>query len=59
MEEKIHEIAPYARLVRLSEPPVIGAVLIAMLENGVQPSKSVRDNLSSSLEFLRNDLVKS
>lgn len=55
MAKKVHEIAPGARLVRLSEPPVIGAVLIALMDAGYKPTKAVRENLSASLRRLRGN----
>ena len=56
MEKKVHETAPGARLVRLSEPPVIGAVLIALMDAGYSPTKAVRETMSASLERLRGKL---
>jgi N-acetylglucosamine kinase-like BadF-type ATPase len=35
MREAIHEVAPGARLVRLTAPPVIGAVMLAMEQVGI------------------------
>ena len=56
MEKKVHETSPGSRLVRLSEPPVIGAALIALMDAGYSPSKTVRGTLSASLDGLRNKL---
>ena len=36
MRETIHKLAPKARLVRLSVPPVIGAVMLGMEAGGLQ-----------------------
>lgn len=45
MRRTIHAWAPGARLVRLSAPPVIGAVLLGMEAAGVQPSIELRQAL--------------
>jgi hypothetical protein len=52
MGETIHKVAPGARLIRLSAPPVIGGVLFAMQINGLN-TKPLRENLLTSIE-LRN-----
>jgi N-acetylglucosamine kinase-like BadF-type ATPase len=47
MRQVIHSDAPRARLVRLSAPPVIGGVILAMEQAGVDPSP-VREHLIGS-----------
>jgi N-acetylglucosamine kinase-like BadF-type ATPase len=41
----IHALAPGARLVPLTAPPVTGAVFLAMEQIGIQPDPQVRQNL--------------
>jgi N-acetylglucosamine kinase-like BadF-type ATPase len=45
MRATIHSIAPAARLVRLTVPPVVGAVLLGMEQAGFSPGPCVRENL--------------
>mgnify|MGYP001057462113 CR=1 FL=1 len=47
MSETIHEIAPQARLIRLTTPPVVGGVLLGMEQLGIECS-SVRQTLIES-----------
>jgi N-acetylglucosamine kinase-like BadF-type ATPase len=47
MRQVINLEAPKARLVRLSAPPVIGGVLLAMQQKGIKPA-SLRDDLINS-----------
>jgi N-acetylglucosamine kinase-like BadF-type ATPase len=54
----INTEAPKARLVRLSSPPVVGGVLLAMEQVGINPS-SIRDHLISSTGKLLNEKVYS
>jgi N-acetylglucosamine kinase-like BadF-type ATPase len=57
MRQVIVSIAPKARLVRLSVPPVVGGVLLAMELTGLKTA-DLRDNLrASTLEFL-NDKIQ-
>jgi N-acetylglucosamine kinase-like BadF-type ATPase len=49
MQSTIRAIAPGARLVRLTEPPVVGAVLLAMEQAGFDPDQQVRENLSQTI----------
>ncbi len=50
MYETIHKVAPGARLVRLTVPPVLGAVLIGMDKAGLKASPSVRKALAESIQ---------
>ena len=53
MQERIHAVAPGARLVRLEAPPVIGAVLLAIQQVG-SLSSGVRETLiESTNEYLQ------
>jgi len=45
----IQAFAPHARLVRLKEPPVVGAVLLGMEAAGVKATPAFRQKLSASL----------
>ncbi len=45
----IHKVAPGARLVTLSVPPVIGAVLIGMTDAGLKPTPAMRKTLIESI----------
>ncbi len=46
MRETVAAFAPHARLVRLTAPPVIGAVLLGMETSGLIPSAEVRQTLA-------------
>lgn len=48
MQETIHVVAPGARLVRLTVPPVVGAVMLAMEQAGVD-YRPLRESLIASL----------
>jgi len=49
--ETIHEVAPHARLVRLSAPPVVGGVLLGMEQAGLNTA-SMRGTLIQSTNVL-------
>jgi N-acetylglucosamine kinase-like BadF-type ATPase len=49
--ETIHEVAPQARLVRLSAPPVVGGVLLGMAQAGLDAAP-VRETLIQSTNQL-------
>jgi N-acetylglucosamine kinase-like BadF-type ATPase len=48
LRRSIHSLAPGARLVRLSVPPVVGAVLLGMEQGGLSPNQAIRNNLAKS-----------
>ena len=48
MHETIQQLAPGARLIRLSVPPVVGALLIGMQAGGLQPTPEIRKTLTGS-----------
>ncbi len=52
MRETIHAFAPGARLLRLTDPPVIGAVLLGMEAAGVCYEQGTRRRLSETLASL-------
>jgi N-acetylglucosamine kinase-like BadF-type ATPase len=51
MQETIEAVAPGARLVRLTVPPVVGGVLLGMEQVGLRPS-AVRERLIESTHAL-------
>jgi N-acetylglucosamine kinase-like BadF-type ATPase len=53
MKETIQTLAPGARLIRLTAPPAVGAVLLGMEAAGLRPDAIVRENLHNSAERLR------
>jgi len=58
MRQIINSEAPKARLVRLSSPPVVGGVLLAMQQVGINPFP-VRDHLIKSTGKFLNEKVYS
>jgi len=48
MRETVRQLAPGARLVKLSVPPVIGALLLGMQSGGLQPTPEIRKMLTDS-----------
>lgn len=48
MRETIEQLAPGARLVKLTVPPVVGALLIGMQVGGLRPTPGIRETLASS-----------
>ena len=51
MQDTIHAVAPRARLVSLTQPPVLGGVLLGMEQAGIQ-SAAAREALIASTENL-------
>jgi len=49
MRHTVHAVAPGARLVRLTAPPVIGAVLLGMEQAGMRPDATIRETLARSV----------
>jgi N-acetylglucosamine kinase-like BadF-type ATPase len=58
MRETIHKLAPGARLVRLSVPPVIGAVMLGMESAGMKVTPAIRSNMVDSLSDVRDVSVR-
>lgn len=52
MRETIQRVAPDTRLVRLTIPPVIGAVLVGMEKGNAEDGREIRKMLSESLKAL-------
>jgi len=53
MRETIHSVAPNARLVRLTVPPVMGALVLGMEAGGLQAGSSIRNNLKDTISTAR------
>lgn len=53
MRETIHQFARKARLVRLTVPPVIGALIIGMEAGGLQVTDAIRHTMQITLSTLR------
>ena len=51
MADAIHRVAPGARLIRLSVPPVVGGVLLGAEQAGIDPA-TLRENLVPSVQEL-------
>ncbi len=49
MKQRIWDLAPYAKLIRLDSPPVIGACLLGMEAAGMHPSSLVKEKLISQM----------
>jgi N-acetylglucosamine kinase-like BadF-type ATPase len=58
MRETIHKMAPKARLVRLSVPPVIGAVMLGMEAMGFRVTPEIRKTMNQSISAVRNIPVR-
>jgi N-acetylglucosamine kinase-like BadF-type ATPase len=50
MQASIHRLAPGARLVRLEQPPVLGAVLMAMSDVGADGNPGIRARLIETIQ---------
>lgn len=53
MEETIHKVAPQARFIHLSVPPVLGAVILGLEAGGITATPEVRARLVESLKDVR------
>jgi N-acetylglucosamine kinase-like BadF-type ATPase len=58
MRETIYRMAPKARLVRLSVPPVIGAVILGMEARDVKATPEIRKTMNESVAALRSMVVR-
>lgn len=54
MRETIHKLAPQARLVRLTMPPVLGAVLLGMEAAELTVTPSIRRKIADTVSLKRN-----
>jgi N-acetylglucosamine kinase-like BadF-type ATPase len=58
MRETIHKLAPKARLVRLSVPPVVGAVMLGMEADAFRATPEIRKTMKETISALRNVTVR-
>lgn len=58
MRETIHKLAPKARLVRLTAPPVLGAAMLGMEAGGKAITPEIRKMMKESISVLRNISVR-
>jgi N-acetylglucosamine kinase-like BadF-type ATPase len=58
MRTTIHKLAPKASLVRLSVPPVLGAVILGMEADGFQSTPEIRKIMTETISVLRNASVR-
>ena len=58
MRTTIHKLAPKARLVRLSVPPVVGAVILGMEADGFQSTPEIRKTMTETISVLRSASVR-
>jgi N-acetylglucosamine kinase-like BadF-type ATPase len=58
MRETIQKLAPKARLVRLSSPPVVGAVILGMEADAYQASPEIRTTIKETISVVRNVSVR-
>jgi N-acetylglucosamine kinase-like BadF-type ATPase len=59
MQKTIHKLAPKARFVRLTVPPVLGAVMLGIEASGENVTPEIRKTLNESISLLRSDSVRS
>jgi len=55
MKKVVFKVAPRAKFIRLTVPPVMGAVLLGMQACGLKPDAAVRKNLEASLRQTREN----
>ncbi|HSB01056.1 MAG TPA: hypothetical protein VLE49_10430, partial [Anaerolineales bacterium] len=58
MRATIHKLAPKARLVRLSVPPVIGAAMLGMEAAGFRVTPEARNSMNQSISMLRKIAIR-
>jgi N-acetylglucosamine kinase-like BadF-type ATPase len=58
MRTTIHKLAPKARLVRLSVPPVVGAVILGMEADGYRITPAIRKTVNETISVVRNGSVR-
>jgi N-acetylglucosamine kinase-like BadF-type ATPase len=58
MRETIHKLAPKARLVRLTAPPVLGAAMLGMEAGEIAIIPEIRKTMKESISVLRNISVR-
>ena len=58
MRETIQKLAPKARLIRLSVPPVLGAVMLGMEAGGLAVTSSIRNTMAKTVSMIRNGAMR-
>jgi N-acetylglucosamine kinase-like BadF-type ATPase len=58
MRETIHKLAPKARLVRLTVPPVLGAVMLGMEAASLTVTASIRNRMFKTISSVRNGAMR-
>lgn len=58
MRETIHNLAPKARLIRLTTPPVLGAVMLGMEAAGWPVTSSIRNIMAKTVSSVRNSIMR-
>jgi N-acetylglucosamine kinase-like BadF-type ATPase len=58
MRATIHTLAPKARLVRLTAPPVLGAVMLGMEAAGMPVTPSIRKTMINTISSIRNIVMR-
>ena len=58
MRETIHTLAPKARLVRLTTPPVLGAVMLGMEAGELPVTSAIRNTLKKTVSSIRNGVLR-
>jgi len=58
MRATIQQLAPKARLVRLTAPPVLGAVMLGMEAAGMPVTPAIRKTMADTISAIRNTSVR-
>jgi N-acetylglucosamine kinase-like BadF-type ATPase len=58
MRETIHQLAPKAHLVRLTNPPVLGAVMLGMEAADLTITSSIRSTMAKTVSSIRNSVMR-
>jgi N-acetylglucosamine kinase-like BadF-type ATPase len=58
MQTTIHKLAPQARLVRLSVPPVVGAMMLGMEADRYRVTPEIRKTVNETISIVRNGSVR-
>lgn len=58
MQKTIHKLAPKACFVRLTVPPVLGAVMLGIEASGMNVTPEIRKRMNESITILRNVSVR-
>jgi N-acetylglucosamine kinase-like BadF-type ATPase len=58
MQKTIHQLAPKARFVRRTVPPVIGAVILGLEAHGMPVTPKIRNTMNDSISLLRSASMK-